>query len=255
VGLDPDPAHMPVRETARFLEEVVHATADLACAYKANLAFFEALGREGWDALEAVRRAVPEAIPLIGDGKRGDVPSTVRFQARALFGVWGFDAVTVNAYGGRDALEPFLEWEGRGVFVWCRSSNPGARDLQDLPVRLEEGEVPLYEALARWVEGLGAGPQLGLVVGATYPGELGRVRSLCPDRPLLVPGVGAQGGDLEEAVRRGVDARGRGLLVNASRSILYASGDPARYPEAVRASARALRDRINGVLEGLGRGW
>lgn len=255
MGLDPDPARMPVRDVASFLVEVISATADLVCAYKPNLAFFEALGREGLVALEAVRRAVPEDIPLIGDGKRGDVPSTARFYAHALFGLWGFDAATVNAYGGRDALEPFLEWEGRGVFVWCRSSNPGAPDLQDLPVRGAGGEVPLYEAVARWVGGLGVGPRLGLVVGATYPAELGRVRSLCPEAPLLVPGVGAQGGDLEEAVRRGVDARGRGLLITVSRSVLYASGDPARYPEAARAAAQALRDRIHAVLEGMGLGW
>lgn len=246
VGLDPDPARMPVSSIIEFNRAIVEATADLVCAYKPNLAFYEAQGIEGLRALEATLRAIPSHIPTIGDAKRGDIGNTAEMYARALFDVWGFDACTVNAWGGRDALEPFIARADRGIFVWCRSSNPGAADLQDVPV-MGEGEkmpVPLYELLARTVQAWDRNHNLALVVGATYSRELERIRSLCPEMTLLLPGIGAQGADVAAAVRAGVDRHGGGILVSVSRQVLYASAGQD-YAVAARRAAQALRDEIN----------
>lgn len=241
VGLDPDPELMPHRHVSSFLREVVEATADLVCAYKPNLAFFEALGTEGMGLLLESLRAVPADIPIIADAKRGDIGSSGRFYARALFDVYGFDAVTVSPYLGEDALGPFLERGDRGVFVLCRTSNPGAAEIQDLRVA---GGRPLYEVVAEMARRWNRRGNVGLVVGATWPEHLERVRRLCPDMPLLVPGVGAQGADLGRAVRAALDAEGGGFMVSVSRQVLYASrGDD--YAEAARRTARALRDDIN----------
>ena len=181
----------------------------LACAYKPNLAFYEALGIDGLRALEGtiarIRDAAPDAV-IIGDAKRGDIGPSARAYARAMFEVWGFDAVTVNPWGGSDSIEPFLEDEARGVFVWCRGSNPGSGDFQDLAMAGEE-RTPLYQKVAQACSAWNAKGNVGLVAGATVPEQLAALRALCPDMPLLVPGVGAQGGDLEAAVRAGVDVR------------------------------------------------
>ncbi len=253
VGLDPDPALMAVPGVAEFNRAIVDATSDLVCAYKPNLGFYEALGADGLRALEEtvdhVRRAAPSAV-VIGDAKRGDMASTSARYARALFDVWGFDAATVNPYLGGDSLAPFLEYGDRGVFVLCRTSNPGAGELQDLPV---EGVRPVYEAVAERAAAWNARGNVGLVVGATYPEQLRRVRALCPDMPVLLPGVGAQGGDVRASVSAGVDGNGRGLIVSSSRSVLYASSG-ADFAEAARAEAERLRDEIDDALErdGLG---
>ncbi len=241
IGLDPDPDLMPQPQATLFLQEIVEATADLVCAYKPNLAFFEAMGTTGMQTLLEGLRSVPEEIPIIGDAKRGDIGNTVRFYAKALFQEYGFDAVTVNAYGGRDAVEPFLEYEDRGVFVWCRSSNPGAADLQDLPLA---DSRPLYQAVAERVSEWNVNGNVGLVMGTTWPQELERVRSLCPDMTLLMPGIGAQGGDLGAGVRAALDSGGEGLIVSASRQVLYASRGP-NYAAAARQAARELREQIN----------
>jgi orotidine-5'-phosphate decarboxylase len=243
VGLDPDPARLPVDDVGEFNRAIVEATADLVCAYKPNLAFYEALGEEGYAALRKTLEAIPPHIPTIADGKRGDIGNTARAYARAVFDVLGFDAVTVNPYLGGDSLEPFIEREDRGVFVLCRTSNPGAADIQDLAVASDGGSRPLYEVLAELARDWNTRGNVGLVTGATYPEELRRVRELCPEMVLLVPGVGAQAGDLAAAVRGGVDARGGGMLVNASRGVLYASKG-ADFAEAAREAARALRDEI-----------
>ena len=257
VGLDPDPALMPVPDVYEFNRAIVDATAPVACAFKPNLAFYEAMGLKGLEALERtishIRKAAGHAV-IIGDAKRGDIGPSARAYARAMFEVWQFDAVTVNAWGGRDTVEPVLEDETRGVFVWCRGSNPGAGDFQDLTIPGDAGGMPLYEAVARSCADWNARGNVGLVVGATAPGQLAAVRQLCPEMPLLIPGVGAQGGELESAVRAGVDASGRLALINSSRGIIYASrhGD---FAEAAGVSASALRDSINAVLDEDGLGW
>ena len=259
VGLDPDPALMPVPDVFEFNKAIVDATGDLTCAYKPNLSFYEALGSRGLEDLERtiayIRSSAPQAI-VVGDGKRGDIGSSSAAYARALFEVWGFDAATVNGYAGREAIEPFLEYRDRGVFVWCRSSNPGAREFQDLELTSEGRTAPLYEWVAERASGWGVHGNVGLVVGATYPEELQAIRGLCPGIPILVPGVGTQGGDLERSVRSGLDPGSRhNVLVNAPRSIIYASGGGNDFAEAARGAAVELRDRINRVLENEGRGW
>ena len=242
---------------ADFNRAIVDATADLVCAYKPNLAFYEALGIPGLIALEQtlshIRTRAPHAI-IIGDAKRGDIGTSSAAYARAMFQVWDFDAATVNPWGGRDTVEPFLEDPNRGVFLWCRGSNPGSADLQDLDVVGPEGKTPLYQYLAlsagQWSE---AG-NLGLVLGATYPEQLRSVRQACPGMPFLIPGVGAQGGDLEAVVRNGVDSNGRRAIINSSRSIIYASTS-RDFPEAARREATRLKDAINEILGSGGHGW
>jgi len=248
VGLDPDSARIG-GDVAAFNRAIMEATADLVCCYKPNIAFYEALGRAGFEALKATIAAVPDGIPVVLDAKRGDVPNTAAAYARALFDEWGADAVTVNPYLGEDSLEPFLRRAERGVFVVCRTSNPGARDLQDLPVRRVDGrEEPLYLQVAERVNGWNRLGNAGLVVGATYPAELVLVRERCPELPILVPGVGAQQGELAASVRAADNGRPWGFLINASRGVLYAAkpgDDPAI---AARAAALALRDAINAEL-------
>jgi orotidine-5'-phosphate decarboxylase len=243
VGLDPDPARLPIDDLAGFNRAIVEATADLVCAYKPNLAFYEALGEEGYAALKETLAAIPADVPTIADAKRGDIGNTARGYARAVFDVLGFDAVTVNPYLGGDSLEPFIQREDRGVFVLCRTSNPGAADIQDLAVGNGRASRPLYQVVAELARRWNTRGNVGLVTGATYPEELARVRELCPDMVLLIPGVGAQAGDLAAAVRGGLDARRGGILVNASRGVLYASAG-ADFAEAAREAARALRDEI-----------
>jgi orotidine-5'-phosphate decarboxylase len=256
VGLDPDPERMPVPDVAAFNRAIIEATADLVCAYKPNLGFYEALGKAGMAALTDTLAAVPSHVPTIGDAKRGDVGHTARAYARAMFDGWGFDAVTVNPYLGGDALAPFLEREDRGVFVLCRTSNPGAAELQDLRVASEAsapdapGGRPLFEAVAERARLWNSNGNVGLVVGATYPEELGRVRRLCPEMTFLVPGVGVQGGDLEGSLRQGLDARGAGLIINASRQVLYASRE-RDFAQAARRAAQELRDQINRLRDSI----
>ena len=269
VGLDVDPARMPEgilrqaqdergacdeRSVAEFNREIVDATADLVCAYKPNIAFYEALGLPGLRALEAtvshIRDAAPHCVIII-DAKRGDIGNTVEAYATAMFDVWGFDAVTVNPWGGMETVEPWLGRPDRGVFVWCRGSNPGSADLQDLVV---DGGEPVYMRLARDLSALPSQGNLGLVVGATVPEQLAAVRAVCPEMPILIPGVGVQGGDLEASVRNGVDANGRLAIINSGRGIIYASSGPD-FAEAARRVAGELRDGINGTLEGMGIGW
>jgi orotidine-5'-phosphate decarboxylase len=244
VGLDPDPARIGAADVAAYLRDVIEATADLVCCFKPNLAFFEALGRDGYAVLARTLDAVPDGVPVIGDAKRGDIGNTAEAYARALFDVWGFDAVTVNGWGGEDTVRPFLDHADRGVFVWCRSSNPGARDLQSLPVSAGGGTRPLYEVVAERVRAWDTHGNAGLVASATYPDEIARLRALCPSMPFLVPGVGSQGGEVAAAVRAASDARGAGFIVNASRQVLYPADDGDRAAVS-RAVAQRLRDEIN----------
>lgn len=257
VGLDPDPAKMPVSDVLEFNRAIVEATADQVCAYKPNLAFYEALGLPGLKSLEGtvalIRRLAPSAI-IIGDAKRGDIGPSAEAYAKAMFQVWDFDAVTLNAWGGRDTVEPFLGDEQRGAFIWCRGSNPGSTDLQDLKMESSGGSVPLYQHLAEEAQTWNTKGNLGLVVGATVPEQLARVRSLGPTMPLLIPGVGAQGGDLEAAIKHGTDADGRLAIINSSRGIIYASNGPD-FGQAARRAASNLREAINRVLDAEGQGW
>ncbi len=241
IGLDPDPAFIAPKEVAPFLRAIIEATADLVCAYKPNLAFFEALGDQGMAVLREALAAVPQNLPVIADGKRGDIPATARFYTRALFDLYKFDAVTVNPYLGGDAVEPFLAYADRGVFVLCRTSNPGAGQVQDLP--LADGRR-LYEAVAEQAKAWNTRGNVGLVVAATWPRELARIRALCPDMTFLVPGVGAQGAEIRSTVQAALDAGGRGFIISSSRQVLYAAKGKG-FARGARRAASALREEIN----------
>jgi orotidine-5'-phosphate decarboxylase len=245
VGLDPDPAQMPVSDVAAFNRAIIEATAEFVCAYKPNLAFYEALGERGLAALRDTLAAIPPDIPVIADGKRNDIGNTAKAYARALFDELGVDAATVNPYLGGDAVEPFLEREEKAAFILCRTSNPGARDLQDLLVSAPGGGEarPLFEMVAEMACRWNSRGNVGLVVGATYPEELRRVRRLCPEMTFLVPGVGAQGGDVAAVIGNGLDKAGRGLIINVSRQVLYASREKD-FAVAAAGAARQLRDEI-----------
>lgn len=257
VGLDPDPARIPTGIPVRdFLHTIVEATADVACCYKPNIAFFEPDIDEGMPLLRELIAAVPDDIPVLLDAKRGDIGHTAAAYARAVFDGLDADAVVVNPYLGRDSLEPFFERVDRHSFVLCRTSNPGAGDLQDLPVG-EEGR-PLYEHVARLAVEWNTRGNVGLVVGATYPAEAAAIRKVAPDLPFLMPGVGAQTADLEAAVIAGFDAAQHGILVNASRGVIYAGaereagGDLVAWADAARDSAEALRLAINAARDAAG---
>jgi len=249
LGLDPDPELMPETGVIEFNRAVIDATSDLVCAYKPNLAFYEALGSAGLAALQETVKHVPDNIPVIGDAKRGDVGHTARAYARALFEVLGFDAVTVNPYLGHDSIEPFTLYADRAVFVLCRTSNPGAGDFQDAQCSMGQGSgrQPLYRLVAGKALEWNERNNIGLVVGATYPQELKEIRQLCPQMHLLIPGIGAQGGDLEWAVRHGTDGEGRKAIFSSSRQILYASRG-SDYARAARQAADQLRRQINSFL-------
>jgi orotidine-5'-phosphate decarboxylase len=240
IGLDPDPELMPAVDVLQFNKAIIEATSDLVCAYKPNLAFYEALGTEGLAILEKTVKHIPGDIPVIGDAKRGDIGNTARAYARALFSVLGFDAATVNPYLGFDSIEPFISYQDKGVFILCRTSNKGAADFQDLTIN----GLPLYQAVAQKAQKWNIHGNIGLVVGATYPEELKKVRSICPEMPLLIPGIGAQGGDLASAVGYGVDARGEKAIINVSRQILYASREKD-FARAARNVAEKIRNQIN----------
>ncbi|MCL4465585.1 MAG: orotidine-5'-phosphate decarboxylase [Chloroflexi bacterium] len=252
VGLDIEPSRLPpgVRDAPggylAFNRAIVEATADLVCAYKPNLAFYEALGVAGWELLARTLELIPRDVPVIADAKRGDVGHTMEAYARALFETLGCDAVTASPYLGLAALQPFSQRVDRGVFVLCRTSNPGAGEFQDLLLSPGAGEepLPLYLVVARRVAAANANGNLGLVVGATFPEEIRRVRAVAPELPVLIPGVGAQSGDLERAVRYGVNDQGELAIINSSRGIIYASaGDD--FATAARRAATALRAEIN----------
>ena len=248
---------MPVADTFEFNRAIVDATLDLVCAYKPNIAFYEALGLPGLDSLvrtvEYIHRVAPDVI-VIGDAKRGDIGPSGEAYARAMFEVWGFDAVTVNAWGGLDSIAPFLDDSQKGVFIWCRGSNPGSADLQELMVETPDGSAPLYQHLARAAQSWNQAGNIGLVVGATNRGQLEAVRGYCPAMPLLIPGVGTQGGDLEAAIRLGTDHRGRLAIINSSRGIIYAS-QGRDYAEAARRETARLQEAIGQVLASEGNEW
>lgn len=252
VGLDPDPARFPAHlqgradAIERFCIDIIEHTADSACAFKPQIAYFASAGAEAQLAavIAHLRDRHPD-IPVVLDAKRGDIGPTATHYAREAFERYGADAVTVNPYMGGDSITPFLEWDDRGVFLLCRTSNPGGDDFQALFVATDESQRPLYEQVAchaqsRW----NARRQIGLVVGATYPAELAAIRRLTPDMPLLVPGIGAQGGDIDATVAAGIDEAGFGMLINSSRAILYA-GSGAGFAAAAGQAAAATHAAIS----------
>ena len=253
VGLDPDPArlpeHLPRADALfRFCTEIVDATAPYACAFKPQIAYFAGQGRE--DVLEEVidyiRNAHP-GIPVVLDAKRGDIGSTAEFYAREAFERYRADAVTVNPYLGFDSVTPYTQYADRGVIVLCRTSNKGGSDLQFLDVEVDGRRMPLYQHVAHLVaERWNGNGNCGLVVGATFPAELAQVRAIVGDMPLLVPGIGAQGGDVEATVKAGCSSDGAGMLISSSRAILYAGTGP-EFAAAAGAAAKATRDAINAV--------
>ncbi len=254
VGLDPDPAKFPSHLRGKpdaifeFCSAIADATADLACAFKPQIAYFAANRAE--DQLEALIARIHErhpSIPVILDAKRGDIGNTAEQYAIEVFERYQADAVTINPYMGRDTVEPWLAYKDKGVILLCRTSNPGGSDLQFLNVSASVGAggTPLFERVAHLVadEWNGNG-QCALVVGATFPAELGRVREIVGEMPLLVPGIGAQGGDIEATVKSGKATNGTGLMINSSRAILYA-GKGEDYADAARKVALETRDAIN----------
>lgn len=248
VGLDPDPQRYPAHLAGRpdrvlaFCRAIVDATADLVCAFKPQIAYFAAQRAE--DQLEALIAHIHQhhpGVPVILDAKRGDIGPTASQYAREAFDRYRADALTVNPYMGLDSLHPYLERPGKGVIVLCRTSNPGGSDLQFLEVARGE---PLYQRVARLCAGAWNGNgQVGLVVGATFPAELAKVRALAPDLPILVPGIGAQGGDVAATLAAGRDQRGQGLLLSSSRAILYA-GEGEDFAQAARLAALETRTLI-----------
>ena len=248
IGLDSDlvklPKHLLRSENPVLLfnRQIIEATKDLVCAYKLNLAFYEALGEQGWRTVKETLAAIPPDVITIGDAKRGDIGNTAEMYAKSLRDDFGFAASTVNPYMGFDSVEPFIRNEDHGAFILALTSNPGARDFEYLNVRTK----PLYQHVVAKVKKWNVNNNCGLVVGATRPKELQRIRKGVPDMPILIPGVGAQGGDLTASVRYGCTASGDMAIINSSRGILYASSGED-FAEAARAAAIQLRDDMNTI--------
>ena len=242
VGLDSDIDRLPIRfgkqalPQLAFNRHIIEQTADFAAAFKFNMAFYEANGAAGWRqlalSLEYLREHYPDILTIC-DGKRGDIGSTSAAYARAIFEELGFDAVTVNPYLGRDAVQPFLDYDDKAVIILCRTSNRGAGELQDLRV---DGR-PLWQIVAERAAAWNGNGNCMLVAAATYPDEMAQIRALVGDMTFLVPGIGAQGGDIQAVVTAGLNRHGRGLIINSSRGIIFAK-NPAR-------AAETLRNRIN----------
>jgi orotidine-5'-phosphate decarboxylase len=250
LGLDPDPQLMPQVGIFEFNKAIIDATSDIVCAYKPNLAFYEALGIKGLTSLQKTIKYIPGNIPIIGDAKRSDIGHTARAYAKALFETFGFDAATVNPYLGYDSIEPFISYLDKAIFLLCRTSNPGALDFQAVSYwsgRAEDEPQPLFKLVAQKAKEWNKNNNIGLVVGATYPQELKEIRQLCPEMTLLIPGIGAQGGDLNSAVCYGLDAKGEKAILSSSRQILYASRG-SDFAQAARRAAEELRRQINLLL-------
>jgi orotidine-5'-phosphate decarboxylase len=230
-----------------FCSAVIDATSDLVSAYKPNLGFYMAYGLPGIEALIEIRARIPTEIPVILDAKTGDMATTAAAYAHGYFDEWDFDAVTVNPYQGEDSLAPFLSYPGKGVIVLCKSSNPGGAELQDQLIG-EDPRQPVYVSLAeriqKWSEEYPA--DVGLVAGATFPVHLAEIRKHCPALPILLPGIGAQEGDLDGSILAGISAAGGDLMASASRSILYA-GRGVDFATKSREEAEKLRNRINEI--------
>ncbi|HIH96017.1 MAG TPA: orotidine-5'-phosphate decarboxylase [Thermoplasmata archaeon] len=255
VGLDLDFERIPLflkesypklESLYKFAKSIIDATSDLVCSYKPNIAFYEALGKKGLELLNKIIDYIPDEIPVILDAKRNDIGNTARMYAKAVFDEYRADAVTVNPYLGKDSVQPFLDYADKCTFILCRSSNPSAKDFQDLRV----GSKPLYQLVARKIKDWNSNNNCGAVVGATYPEEIGTVRKLVGDEiPLLIPGLGVQRGALSDSVKNGVNKNNELAIFNSSRSILFASVDK-NFSEVARKATLKLRNKINSVRFG-----
>ena len=250
IGLDTDPLAVPESlyrwgdPQYEFNRRIIDATKDIVCAYKLNVAFYESVGEHGWYTVHQTLARIPEEIVTIGDGKRGDIANSAERQAHLLCEDWEFGATTVNPYMGKDAVEPFLKRPDQCAFVLALTSNQGAKDFQYLKIKGK----PLYEHVVTTAKKWNKRKNVGLVAGATRPAELKRIRALAPTMPILIPGIGAQKGNLESAVRYGCDKRGELAVINVGRSIIYASrGDD--FAEKARAAALKMREEINRYRE------
>ncbi len=245
VGLDPDPAKFPegIAKTPdgifQFCKEIIGAVAEYSAAFKPNLAFFEAFGSEGIKALEKTLSIIPKDVIVIADAKRSDIGNTSQKYSEAVFKTWGFDAITVNPLLGKDSVEPFLIYEDKGVFILCLTSNKGAADFQ-MPNKL-------YLNIIKNMSEINGKNNCGLVVGATHPEYLKEIRQKANDMPFLIPGVGAQGGDLNSVIENAADSKGLGYIINSSRAIIYASSGKD-FADKARENARKTRDEINNLM-------
>ncbi|BEI42059.1 orotidine-5'-phosphate decarboxylase [Polynucleobacter sp. HIN10] len=249
LGLDPDPQRFPPsigkgpKAILNFCKEIADSCADLVCAFKPQFAYFASQRAEDQleDLIAHLKRSYPQ-IPIILDAKRGDIGSTAEHYALEAFERYGADAVTVNPYMGKDSIEPYLQHSGKGVIILCRTSNPGGSDIQNLPINSNQA---VFERVAHLAKEWDQAGQIALVVGATFPQEIARVRAIVGAMPLLIPGIGAQGGDIEATVAAGQVANklGTGMMINSSRAILYASNGKD-FADAARKVAIATRDAI-----------
>ena len=250
IGLDTDVLKVPEflykwgDPQYEFNRHIIDATKDLVCAYKLNIAFYESVGEHGWYTVHQTLARIPEEIVTIGDGKRGDIPTSAERQAHLLCEDWEFSATTVNPYMGKDAIEPFTKRRDQCAFVLAVTSNEGSKDFQHLKVKGK----PLYEHVVERAKKWNTKKNIGLVVGATRPSEIKRIRSLAPDMPMLIPGIGTQQGDLEATVRYGCDTKGELVIINVGRSIIYASTGED-FAEQARGAALKFRDQINKYRE------
>lgn len=248
VGLDIDKDRMPkfLFEKSKnpyldFNKQIINATKDLVCAYKLNMAFYEVLGKQGINILEKTIEIIPNDIVVIIDGKRNDIGNTARKYAQSLFETLKADAVTINPYLGKDGIVPFLEYKNKCSFILCRTSNPSAIDFQDAKI----SGTPLYEIVANKIKEWNTFYNCGAVVGATYPSELKKIRCILGDEiPMLIPGIGAQGGDVEKTIKYGTNKNKKNAIINSSRGIIYADANKD-FSKASRNKATHLRDEIN----------
>ncbi|MFA6457251.1 MAG: orotidine-5'-phosphate decarboxylase [Bacteroidota bacterium] len=246
VGLDTDAQKLPTALRSKkngvleFNKRIIEATEDLACAYKINFAFYEAMGKEGWTIIEKTLSSIPTSILTIADAKRGDIGNTSKQYADAILNGMGFDSITVAPYMGKDSVQPFLEQKGKGVFLLALTSNQGAFDFQYQQI----GKRRLFEEVVKTSQQWTKNDNLGFVVGATKSSDIQQVRKLAPEIPFLVPGIGAQGGSVEDVIKFGCTADGFGVLINASRSILYASSGKD-FADAARSEALKVNNEIN----------
>ncbi len=248
IGLDVDKEKMPkfLFESSKhpyleFNKSIIDSTKDLVCAYKLNMAFYEVLGTEGFELLKKTIKYIPKDVVVILDGKRNDIGNTARKYAQTLFETLSADAITVNPYLGKDGVAPFLEYKDKCSFILCRTSNASSGDFQDLAV----SETPFYQIVAKKIKEWNENDNCGAVVGATYPEELKTIRGILGDgMPILIPGIGKQGGDVEKTIKNGTNSKGKMAVINSSRGIIFA-GDDEDFATVSRKKAISLRDEIN----------
>ncbi len=248
VGLDIDKEKMPrfIFETSKhpyyeFNKSIIDSTKDLVCAYKLNMAFYEVLGSDGIELLKKTIEHIPKDVVIILDGKRNDIGNTAHKYAQTLFETLHADAITINPYLGKDGITPFLEYKDKCSFILCRTSNTSAGDFQDLIV----SKNPLYQVVAKKIKEWNENDNCGAVVGATYPEELKTIRRILGDEmPILIPGIGKQGGDVKKTIKNGTNSKGKMAIINSSRGIIFA-GDGKDFAEASRKKTVSLRNEIN----------